>query len=139
MAAADRSSAAPAQLDTDTDTARSHPHASGLDTSAKSNVLKAWREPRGEQPRAAGLLLPDKGPGTSPSLKPKGCGTAGNAFSQGEQFPMSLPPPKAPVGRAVSPTLPRPLLGTDTSADHQHHPRTLQGCSPSPKALPGLL
>lgn len=91
MAAADRSCAAPAQLDTDKDTARSHPHAPGLNTGAKSEVLKAWRGPRGEQPRAAG---PDKGQGTSPSLRPKGCGAAGNSFSQGEQFPMSLPPPR---------------------------------------------
>lgn len=57
MAAADRSCSAPAQLDADTETARSHPHASGLNTSAKSNVLKAWRESRGEQPSAAGFLL----------------------------------------------------------------------------------
>lgn len=91
MAAADRSCAAPAQLDTDKDTARSHPHAPGLNTGAKSEVLKAWRGPRGEQPRAAG---PDKGQGTSPSLRPKGCGAAGNSFSQGEQFPMSLAPPR---------------------------------------------
>lgn len=39
----------------------------------------------------------------------------------------------------MSPTLPRPLLGTDTSADHRHQPRTQQRCSPSPKALPAWL
>lgn len=51
---------------------------------------------------------------------------------------MSLPPPKAPVGRAVSPTLPRPLLGTDTSADRQHQPRTQEGCSPLSKGTAGM-
>lgn len=58
----------------------------------KSKVLKPGESPMVSSRSAAGLLVCwPKGQGTSPSRRPKGCGAAGNAFSQGEQFPTSLP------------------------------------------------
>lgn len=56
-------------------------------------VLKAKRESPVVSSRSAAefLVCWPKGQGTSPSRRPKGCGAAGNAFSQGEQFPTSLP------------------------------------------------